>query len=72
MTPVFFIKGKLHPYRDRSGFTHSGYDVAEVVDDGILVHVQYDSMLSLVVTQRGKKFFGKMFIRIACQFDNEA
>ena len=52
--PVFFINGKLYPCLERSYFVHTRYDKSEVVEDGLLVCVQYTSALSLVVKICGK------------------
>ena len=41
------------------------------MDDLLLVHVQYTSMFSLLVTPRGKKFGENLVIIIACHFANE-
>ena len=71
MTPVFFIKGKVRPYIERSVFFHYRYDESEVVNDGIIVHDQYASVSSLVVTPRDKKFDGMMAIIIASHFSDE-
>ena len=71
MPPVFVIKIKLCLCLERSGFVHSKYDEAEVVNYGFLVRVQYTSMSSLVVAPRGEKFGGKMVIIVACHFANK-
>ena len=59
------------PCIERSGFVHSRYDEAEVVNDGFIVRVQYASMSSLAVTPRGNKFGGNIVVRITCYFFNE-
>ena len=64
MSPVFVIKGKVHPCFERSGFVHSRYDESKVVNDGFLVLVQYTFASSLVVAPRGEKFGGKMVVRV--------
>ena len=71
MTPVFFIKGKVCPYLERSVFFRSRYDEAEVLHNGFLVPMQYASALSLVVAPSGKKSGGNMVVRIACHFAYE-
>ena len=40
--------------------------------DEFLVHVQYASVPSLVITPRGKKFGGEMVVRIVCHFSDES
>ena len=52
-------------------FFHYRYDESQIVDDGLIFLVQYASASYPVVTPRGKNFCGKMFIRIACHFDDE-
>ena len=48
----------MRPYFERSGFVHSRYDNAEVVNNGFLVRVQYTSMSSLVIALiRNELFF---------------
>ena len=71
MPPVFIIKGKVHPFLERYGFVHSRYDKAELVNNGFLVHVQYTSAFSLVVTRRGNKFGGKMVVIIVYHFTDK-
>ena len=66
MLPVLVIEGKVRPCLGHSIFFQSRYDKAEFVNDGCLVHMQYTSALSLVITPRGKKFGGKIIIVIAC------
>ena len=64
MSPVSVIEGKVRPCFERSSFSHSLYDEAEVVNDGFLVRVQYTSASSLVVATCGEKFSGKMVVRV--------
>ena len=59
------------PYLERSCFSHSRYDKAEVVNDGLLVRVQYAAMLYFVVTPRGKKFGMNMVVIIVCHFSGK-
>ena len=61
----------MRPCLERSGFLHSRYDNAGVVEDGLLVRVKYASVSSLVVTSHSKKFCGKMVIIIVCHFFDE-
>ena len=70
MSPVSVIKLKLRPCFDISGFVHSRYDEAEVVNDGFIVHVKYTFASSLFVAPCGDKFDGEMVVRFACQFAN--
>ena len=57
-------------YFERSGFVHSKYDKAEVVNNGFLVRDHYTSASSLLVAPCGEKFGGKMVVRAACHFAN--
>ena len=71
MFPVFVIEGKVRPSLERSGFSHTGYDKAEVLNYGFLVSVQYTYVLYLVFITSGKKIGGKMVVIIMCHFSNE-
>ena len=71
MTPVFVIEGKVIPCLESSVFFHSRYDEAEVSHNEFLVHVQYFSTSSILVTPHGKNFGGKMVVRIVCCFADE-
>ena len=71
MTPIFVIKVKMHQCLKRAVIIHCKYDKAQVVDDGLLVHVQYDSAAYIVVTPRGNKFGGKIVVKLACHFSDE-
>ena len=64
MFRVSAIKGKVRPCFERSGFFHSRYDKAEVVNDRFLVHVQHTSASSLVVAPRSETMVPCMFIPI--------
>ena len=70
MIPVFVIEGKVHPCVERSHFVHPRYDEADVVDDGLIFHVQYTPASSLVVTPRGKNLGGNLIVRIVYHFAN--
>ena len=56
------------PCFEPSGFVHSRYTEADVVNDVFIVCMQYTSTSSLVVVPRGEKFGGKMVVRVACHF----
>ena len=71
MLIVSVIKGKVHPCFECSGFVHSWYDEAEVVNDGFLVCLQYASAPSLVVATCGEKFGGKMVVIVLFHFANK-
>ena len=71
MSPVYVIDGKVLPCFERYGFVHSWYYEAEVVNNGFIVRVQYNSTSSLVVAPCGEKFGGNMVVRVACHFSNK-
>ena len=71
MPPVFVTDEKFFPCLERSGFTHSSYDEADVANNGFIVRVQYTPALSLVVTPHENSLGGKMVIIITCRFSNE-
>ena len=71
MLPVSIIDGKVRPCFECSGFVHSWYYEAEVVNNGFFVRIQYTSTSSLVVAPFSEKFGGKMVVIIACHFTNE-
>ena len=71
MTPVFVIDGKVRSCLDQSDFFHSSYDESDVVNNEILVIVEYTSASFLVGTPCGKKLGGKMVVRIACNVFDE-
>ena len=61
----------MRPRVESDSFFHFRYNEAEVVDDGLIVCVKYDSMFSIVVPQHDKKLCGKLLIIIANKFYNE-
>ena len=71
MPTVFVIKGKLHPFIERSSFFHSRYDEKKVVNNGFLVCLKYVYALFLVVAPFCEKFGGKMFVRASFQFSDK-
>ena len=52
-------------------FLQSKYDKAEVLEYQIIFRVNYNSMLSLEVTQCRKNFNANMVIKIVCHFSDE-
>ena len=71
MLLVSAIEGNVLPFVERSVFVHSGYNEAEVVNDGFLVFLKHTSALYVVVAPHGENFCGKMVVRVACHFNDK-